>query len=187
MKALYSIAIHPSEDIIVSIKTMKEELAAKIGWFNSKNSIAHITINEFEANDAQITIIKKHLTELCDTLQPVEVRFNIYGSFPNNGAFFIAPEETSKTALKGIMKYLNDALRVAPKFKSNEPHISIARRLTPEKLAIAHAFFSPIDMHFLCDSVVIRKFNTIQQQFEVVDTIPFNSNTASLPAQGILF
>ena len=187
MEALYSIAIHPSEDIIALVKSMKEELAASIGWFNSKNSVAHITINEFEANDTQLANIKKQLIELCDTLQPVEVRFNAYDSFPNNGAFFIASEETSKSALKVIMKYLNDSLRVTPKFKNNEPHISIARRLTTEKLAVAHAFFPPIDIHFLCDSVVIRKFNPERKQFEVLDTFPFNGNTALTPVQGRLF
>jgi len=187
MKSLYSIALHPSQQNITFIKTMKENLAAAIGWFNSKNAIAHITINEFEAHDNEIQNIKKQLTELSNTIQPIEVHFNDYGSFPNNGAFFIAPDERSKKELKTIMKFLNNSLKVATKFKNNEPHISIARRLTPEKLAIAHAFFPPIDMHFLCNSVVIRKFNPERKQFEVADTIPFDGNTPPSLMQGTLF
>lgn len=187
MKSLYSIAIHPSEEHIALIKTMKENLADKIGWFNSKNSIAHITLNEFEADDSLMVSIKKQLVELCDVIQPVEVYFNAYGSFPNNGAFFIAPDEVSRKELKTIMKSLNDSLRVTLKFKNNEPHISIARRLTPEKLGIADTFFPPIDMHFVCDGVVIRKFNPERKQFEVMDTIFFNSNVTPSPVQGSLF
>ncbi len=186
MKSLYSIAIHPSTENIAFIKTMKEELAAKIGWFNSKNSIAHITLNEFEATDSDMVKIKKQLIQLCDTLQPTEVHCDSFGSYPNNGAFFIAPDEASKKNLKVIMKHINDNLKVTAKFKSSDPHMSIARRLTPEKLAVANSLFPSIGISFLCDSVVIRKFNPEIKQFEVLDTFTFNGNTSS-SVQGTLF
>ncbi|WP_300566568.1 2'-5' RNA ligase family protein [Flavobacterium sp.] len=187
MKSLYSIAIHPPEDLITSIKTMKEELATKIGWFNSKNSIAHITLNEFEATDTDMVKIKKQLADLCDTLHPTEVHCDSFGSYPNNGAFFIAPDDDSKKNLKVIMKHINDNLKVTAKFKSSEPHISIARRLTSEKLAVAHAVFPSIAVSFVCESVVIRKFNLERKQFEVIDTFIFNGNEAPPPVQGTLF
>lgn len=186
MEALYSIAIHPSQDIIALVKAMKEELAASIGWFNSKNSVAHITLNEFEANATAIEGIKKQLAQLCDSLEPVNVNLNAFGSYPTNGAFFIAPDDTSKKSLKVIMKHINDGLRVTAKFKSSDPHLSIARRLTPEIVAVANGLFTSIDLHFLCDSVVIRKFNPERKQFEVTDTFKFNS-TPVIPQQGTLF
>jgi 2'-5' RNA ligase len=186
MKSLYSIAIHPPADLIASIKTMKEDLAAKIGWFNSKNSIAHITINEFEAEDAVIARITKQLTQLCDALDPAEVCLNAFGSYPNNGAFFIAPDEASKKKLKVIMKHINDNLQVTTKFKSNDPHLSIARRLTPEKIGIANSLFTHVAMHFVCDNVVLRKFNTEKKQFEVVGTFMLQGNP-TIPVQGSLF
>lgn len=186
-KALYSVTIHPSEEIIAAVKSMKEQLAAEIGWFNSKNSVAHITINEFEANGTEITGIKKQLTRICDALEPVEVHFEGLGIYPNNGAFFIVPDEASKMALKVIMKSINESLRVSAKFKSSDPHLSIARRLTPEKIAVAHRLFTAIDMNFVCNSVVIRKFNPERKQFEVTDTFLFNSNTSAQFVQGSLF
>ena len=186
MQALYSIAIHPSEEIIFLLKSMKEELSAKIGWFNSKNSVAHITLNEFEATDADMIRIKKQLTALCDTLQPVAVHFDSYGSYPNNGAFFIAPDELSKKNLKTIMKHINDGLQLTVNFKSSDPHISIARRLTPEKLAVANGLFPPIAFSFLCDRVVLRKFNKERKQFDVIDEFTFNDNPP-LSVQGSLF
>ena len=57
-----SVVIHPSQKIIKEVKTMKELLAAKIGWYNSKNSIAHITVNEFEAPASELEKIKKELS-----------------------------------------------------------------------------------------------------------------------------
>lgn len=186
MQALYSIAIHPSEEIISLMKSMKEELAEAIGWFNSKNSIAHITINEFEADDVSIECLKKQLFQLCDALQPVNVRFDAYGSYPNNGAFFIGPDADSKESLKSIMKSINDSLRVKAMFKSTDPHLSIARRLTPGKTVVANGMFTSIDIAFLCDSVVIRKFNTERKQFDVMDVFRFNGNRV-LPVQGSLF
>jgi 2'-5' RNA ligase len=186
MKSLYSIAIHPPEDLIASIRTMKEDLADKIGWYNSKNSVAHITINEFEAGDTEIGRIAGQLTQLCDSIEPVSICLNAFGSYPNNGAFFIAPDEASKKELKAIMKYINDRLHVKASFKSSDPHLSIGRRLTPEKLAVADSLFTAIDLHFICNSVVIRKFNTERKQFDVAGTFTFNGNTI-LPVQGTLF
>ena len=58
MKKKYSVAIHPSEDIILLVKEMKKKLFDEVNWFHSKNSIAHITICEFEATDDEIEIIK---------------------------------------------------------------------------------------------------------------------------------
>lgn len=187
MQSLYSIVIHPSEDIIALVKTMKEELAEAIGWFNSKNSIAHITINEFEADAKAIERIKKQLLQITDALEPVTVHFDGYGSYPNNGAFFIAPDTVSKQQLKVIMKAINDGLTIKAMFKSSEPHLSIARRLTPEKTAIANSIFTTMALHFLCDSVVLRKFNAERKQFDVTDTFQFNSNKQTAGTQGSLF
>lgn len=187
MKSLYSVAIHPSGEIIALVKSMKEQLAAAIGWFNSKNSIAHITINEFEADENVLAIVKKQLTAICDVLEPAAVHFEGFGTYPANGAFFISPDEASKMALKAIMKRINDSLRVSAKFKSNDPHLSIARRLTPEKIETAHQLFTTLEMNFVCDSVVIRKFNPEKKQFEVTDTFLFHSNTSAIPVQGSLF
>lgn len=186
MQALYSIAIHPSEEIISLVKSMKEELAEAIGWFNSKNSVAHITINEFEADTVSIERIKKQLFQICDAFEPIDIHFDAYGSYPNNGAFFLAPDGDSKEGLKAIMKSINDSLRVKAMFKSSDPHLSIARRLTPEKTVVANDMFTSIDLRFLCDSVVIRKFNTERKQFDVMDTFRFNGNIV-LPVQGSLF
>ncbi|WP_431242086.1 hypothetical protein ACQ9BO_19415 [Flavobacterium sp. P21] len=59
MEKTYSVVIHPSDNGIDSVKVMKDYLKSKIGWFNSCNSVAHITICEFKIDESQLDSIKK--------------------------------------------------------------------------------------------------------------------------------
>lgn len=187
MEKLYSLVIHPPEDILLLVKSMKEELFNEIDWFNSVNSVGHITICEFKATQKGLENIKKQIAKICDTLPPVKVHLNEFGSFPKNGAFFIAPDNDSKKNLKPIMKRFHKSLLIPNMKKSDNPHLSIARRLEPENLAVANRMFSEIDLHFLCDSVVLREFDKNIKQFFVIDTFPFNNNPQPELIQGTLF
>ncbi|MFV5693092.1 2'-5' RNA ligase family protein [Flavobacterium sp. LT1R49] len=186
MEKDYSVAIYPSEAIVSLVKSMKEQLANEVGWFHSKNSIGHITICEFKATDKQIEIFRNQLDRLCDTLNPVEVCLNEFSSYPN-GAFFISPHKDSKSILKPIMKRIQESLHIQNMKKSNDPHLSIARRLTPENLERAKTLFTSIDIHFLCDSIVLRRFDDTIKQFIVTDTFKFNNNSQPEGIQGTLF
>lgn len=190
MEKHYSVAIYPSEEVIALVKSMKEGLAKEVGWFHSKNSVVHITICEFKATDAAIEIIKNKLSSVCDTLKPVEVCLNEFGSYPN-GAFFIAPDAASKNSLKPIMKpimkRIQESLHKLKMQKSDDPHLSIARRLTPKNLERAKNLFILIDVPFLCDSIVLRKFDENIKQFFVIDEFKFNNNPKPELIQGTLF
>ena len=186
MKKKYSVAIHPSEAIILLVKEMKKKLFEEVNWFHSKNSIAHITICEFEATDDEIEIIKNKLDHLCDALEPFEVNLNGFDSYPN-GAFFITANKISKSKLKEIMKKVHEALRTLKMQKSNDPHLSIARKLTPENIEKANRLFTTINTSFMCDSVILRKFDPSLTQFFITDTFKFNSNKKPELIQGKLF
>nr|WP_315154649.1 2'-5' RNA ligase family protein [uncultured Flavobacterium sp.] len=186
MEKLYSLVIHPPEDILLLVKSMKEQLAAEVGWYNSKNSVGHITICEFKATETAIESIKKQIIKLCDSLVPVSVLLNEFGSFPN-GAFFIAPDNNSTKDLKHIMKLFNKSIQIQDMKKSDNPHLSIARRLSPENLIKANQLFTEIDLHFTCNSVVLRQFDEDIKQFFVIDTFPFNNNPQPQLIQGTLF
>nr|WP_315203297.1 2'-5' RNA ligase family protein [uncultured Flavobacterium sp.] len=186
MEKLYSLVIHPPEDILILVKSMKEQLATEVGWYNSKNSVGHITICEFKTTETAIESIKKQIIKLCDPLTPVTVHLNEFGAFPN-GAFFIAPDSDSKKDLKHIMKHFNKSLQIQDMKKSDNPHLSIARRLSPESLVKASRLFTEIDLHFVCDSVVLRQFDENIKQFFVTDTFPFNNNLQPQLIQGTLF
>jgi len=175
MEGIYSVAFYPSEAIIAQVKEMKETLYAKAGWFHSKNSVGHITVCEFKATDELIEKAKQQLIRLSDGFKPVEVHLIGFGSY-SNGAFFITPDEVSKESLKPIMQRINNTLIIQSLKVSNDPHLSIGRRLTTEQLATAYSMFTEIDTHFLCDSMVLRKFNETIKQFEVTDTFMFQGN-----------
>lgn len=164
---------------------MKATLAEKVGWFHSKNSVGHITICEFKASDAVIEKVKQQLVRLCDGFEPTAVILNGFDSYPN-GAFFIAPDNTSKNKLKPIMKRINDTLLIKNLHKSDAPHMSIARKLSAEKIAVANEIFTSINTSFILESVVLRKFNETIKQFEVTDTFMFNNNPTE-GVQGSLF
>lgn len=165
---------------------MKEKLFEKVRWFNSKNSIAHITICEFIATDAAIEIIKNKLNLLCDTFEPFEVYLNGFDSY-SNGAFVITPNEDSKIKLKVIMKKVTKSLRSIKTKKSSAPHISIARKLKPDNLEIAKHLFTAVNTSFLCDTIVLREYNPIIKQFFITNTFTFNNNPQPDFIQGKLF
>ncbi|UOK43411.1 MULTISPECIES: 2'-5' RNA ligase family protein [Flavobacterium] len=175
MENKYNLAILPSESLIELMKGMKDELALQVGRFSSKNSVGHITICNFKANDEELVSIKNKLQHLSNSVEPFEVRLNGYGTFPN-GAFFISTDENSKEKLVPIMIQFQESLYPRELQISTDPHLSIARRLSPQKLETAKQLFTEINETFLCDSVVLRKFDTKIRQYFVSDTFTFRSN-----------
>ncbi|BCY28928.1 2'-5' RNA ligase family protein [Flavobacterium okayamense] len=183
----YSIVIHPSEEVIEEVKQMKELLAKKIGWYNSKNSLAHITVNEFERDEKELEKIKVKLTEITKYFHPQEVTFESFNTFPN-GAFFLAPNAESKQYLKQIMTSVNQKFPYPTKIKSNEPHISIGRRIQPEKIEIAKKLFGENpNITFNCNTIALRVFNNKRKQFDIIETFPFLGEKPQELIQGSLF
>lgn len=186
MEKKYSVAIYPSQAVIDSVKTMKDYLKSKIDWYNSCNSVAHITICEFTIDESQIVKYKQKLFKVCDTFESFPVYLDHFGSY-EAGAFYIAPNEDSKMKLKPIMKKTQDALQLSNLKKSNDPHLSIGRRLKPENLKIASQLFTTIDIDFLCHEIVLRELDPVKKQFFVIDTFSFNGNVKPELVQGSLF
>lgn len=181
----YSIVIQPSPKVIVEVKQMKEVLATKIGWYNSKNSLAHITVNEFEVSETELENVKKQITSITNFLHSNEVKFDSFNSFPN-GAFFLAPDEESKAYLKEIMQKIHQSFKYKTAIKSTEPHISIGRRLSPENLSIAFSMLDRPEISFLCDRLALRVFNEQRKQFDVVEEFVFKGKERD-DIQGELF
>lgn len=186
MEKKYSVAIYPSQDVIDSVKTMKDYLKSRIDWYNSCNSVAHITICEFTIDESQIDKYKQKLFKTCDTFTPFQVNLDHFGSYAN-GAFFIAPNELSANHLKPIMKKTQEALKPLKLKKSDDPHMSIGRKLIPANLKIATQLFTTIDLDFLCCEIVLRELDPIKKQFFVIDTFSFNGNSQPELIQGSLF
>ncbi len=186
MPHTYSIVLHPSDEIVAEIKMMKEKLAQEIGWFNSKNALAHITIGEFTATDLQLENITKQLTKISDSIEPTNVVLNHFNSYPN-GAFFIGPNSYSKEKLLPIMKRFQKEIRFPIVHKSSDPHLSIARKLSLENLETASKMFPTIELEYHCKDVVLRRFDSDTKQFKIVAHFPFNGNTKPEFIQTSLF
>ncbi|MFC7772460.1 2'-5' RNA ligase family protein [Flavobacterium sp. GCM10027622] len=181
----YSIVLHPSPEIISTVQQMKEQLAATIGWYNSKNSVAHITLNEFELPVTEFNAIQNHLSSICRYLTAIPTHFDRFDTFPN-GAFFLAPHDSCKEGLKTIMKEFHQEFRYKTEIKSSEPHISIGRRLSPEQIAKAYALFAPPSLTFLCDRIALRRFNPDRKQFDCIAEFVFGGEQKEA-IQGKLF
>lgn len=93
--AKYSVVFHPSETVIEVVKELKEQLSAKIGWYPSKNSLAHVTICEFEYEDETYENIKSRIANYCRYQNPFEVTFNEFDNY-TNGAFLLLPKPKVK-------------------------------------------------------------------------------------------
>ncbi len=182
----YSLAFIPSDTIINFVKEMKSKLAAEIGWFHSKNALAHITVCEFKIEETALPRIEQQLTQIANGIKPITVVLDAFDNYPN-GAFFISPNENSKRELKEIMKQFNTRLKIPNSYKSNDPHLSIARKLDSEKLAKANALFTLNPISFNCNSISLRKLNLEIKQFEIVTTFYFNDEGFNESIQTSLF
>ncbi|KQO20955.1 2'-5' RNA ligase [Flavobacterium sp. Leaf82] len=187
MEKKYSVAIYPSQDVIASVKTMKDYLKSKIKWYNSCNSTAHITICEFKIEESDIEKIKLKLLKISDTFTPFRAYLDHFEAYENSGAFFITPNEESKIDLKNILKKTQETLKALKLKKSDDPHMSVGRKLTPENLKIASELFTIIDINFSCKEIVLRELDPIKKQFVVIDTFAFGSNPQPELIQGSLF
>ncbi len=178
----YSLVFQPCSRSMALVRHLKDALAGIIGWYNSKNSEAHITILEFNATDAELTLIKRKLKQLADSERPDFVYLDKYDAFPQNGAFFIAPTAYSKDYLRDITKRFANSLNVKNSASTN-PHMSIARKLNQEKLAIALERFESISINFFCDRVVLRIFDEGSSQYRFADEFKFRSEPRNQPIQ----
>lgn len=184
--AKYSVVFHPSETVLEAVKLLKEQLSAKIGWFPSKNSLAHVTICEFDCEDITYEIIKSRISEYCRYQIPFPVTFNDFGNY-TNGAFFIAPNIESKLKMENVMREIPKQIPFSVNHKSVDPHISIGRQLNKEQLQIAYSLFQSVALNFICDGITLRIFNTIRKQYDILETIPFLSETKPEKEQWTLF
>ncbi|NHN24940.1 2'-5' RNA ligase family protein [Flavobacterium jejuense] len=182
----YSLAFIPNKVIIDFVKEMKQKLATEIGWFHSKNAMAHITVCEFKIEESALPMIEQQIIQIANGIKPVTAVLESFDSYPN-GAFFISPNKASKQELKDIMKLFTTRLKVPNPYKSNDPHLSIARKLDSQKLAIANSLLTSKPLSFNCNSISLRKLNLEVKQFEIINTFYFKNEGFNEGIQTSLF
>ena len=175
----------PDLQTIEAIKQMKLLLAQHIGWFNSKNSLAHFTIFEFFEDENQEDKFCLQLDRIASEMNTFNVPCDAFDWF-DNGAFYIKPNEISSTKMTELMKrVLKESTQIKKTITNTNPHLSIARRLSPEKLEIAKQLFTNIHLEFAVTNLTLRKFDESLKQFMVYREFPLLGKPKEI--QGSLF
>ncbi|MEK6450350.1 MULTISPECIES: 2'-5' RNA ligase family protein [Myroides] len=182
----YSLCFQPNDQIIETVKLMKLKLAEEIGWYNSKNSLAHLTIVEFHASETEIKRVKQQVERCCNRFVPTDVILNDFDTYPN-GAFFLTVDTNAKIILQDYVKQLLEILQVKVITKSYDAHLSIARKLDAQKIEKAYQLFGKQHLEFLCNHIALRKFNLERRQYDIIDTFMFLSQPDDRPIQMELF
>jgi len=165
MKDLYSVVIATPQHGIEYVAKLKDELYAKIGWYNSRNSKAHITICEFTADEDELANIVEHLKQIVSYEKPIYLSFNGVDHYPN-GAVFLNPNENTKMPLSELMIRIHKKLNLKNSYKSKDPHISIGRKLNEENVEVALKMFAKERLEFECKNLLLRKFNPQKKQYK---------------------
>lgn len=170
----YSVAISPPDTVIEAVREMKQRLRGAIGWYNSVNALAHTTFNVFQAGSDALTVWEDYISRFAAQQKSVLLRFSHTGNF-SNGAFFLAPDENSERLLVDMMQAFH---RKAPldAHQSMVPHISIARLLTLDQLAIARTLIPEADVYFKCSDLVLRRFNEFRRQYDIYRRFSFDDS-----------
>lgn len=168
----YSLVFQPDPKTIDWVAQLKTDLAQKIGWFNSRNALAHITICEFQTTEQDIARFLKQINRCCERFAPLEIQLNALNTYPN-GALFLEVDPEAKAILKDYAQQLFEALSYKNMYKNTDPHLSIARKLTAEKIEAAYHLFEKPKHAFLCSTIALRKLNLERKQYDIIQTFNF--------------
>jgi hypothetical protein len=166
-KDRYSIVVYPHRETIGDVRVLKDLLWSKVGWYNSRDSEAHVTIALFEANKRELDFYIAYTEDFCYAEKPNFVMFDHLIASGKNGAVVVLPNKNSKPYFNNLFKRFREGLRYKKVINGAAAHISIGRKLHPEDIERAQHLFEEVSLDFLCEKIAIRKFNGVMRQYEV--------------------
>lgn len=175
----YSVVIHPPDEIINAVAALKQLLEQKVGWYHSVHSSAHITFNVFKLRASAISIWESYLSDFSSNQFPIPLYFDRTESF-SNGSFVLLANEQTNLLLKETMSAFNNNRPKGAVKKSQRPHLTIARKLNAEQMAIANELIADINIHFTFDRLILRKLNLARGQYDIIATFPFSCQQSML-------
>ena len=165
-KLKYSIVIMPDKNGIEYVDKLKDDLNARIGWYNSRSSKAHITIIEFTSDKDELDEIITLLKEVASYENPFRLSFDGVSNY-SNGAVFLKPDQATRVPLTELMIRIQKNTNIKNSYKSKDPHISIGRKLSAENVQIALKMFTEVKLDFKCGNLVLRKFDPVRKQYGI--------------------
>jgi hypothetical protein len=172
----YSIVVYPQAEVIDEVAVMKDKYAAKIGWYASRNSKAHITVIAFMADRYELAFYIKQIEKFCYSQKQQEVVFDQLSLSKFSHAAVMLPNDSSKPYLSDLLKRLRRQLKTSQTINGSNAHISIGRELSPAQIDLAENLYDNVSLKFNCDTVAIRKFDETKRQFEVIKIFKFLEN-----------
>lgn len=174
----YSIVIHPHENIIELFKSYKAILFNTIGNFGSRNSLAHITILEFDATDEEVKFIIEKLSRITQKEISFDSVFDTVICSDISKSIFILPDKSGNEYFKKLLK--NVRQKIKENKNTTNAHLTIGRKLSPEQIEKSKNLFSNVTFDFHCNQLALRKFDPDAKQFEIIHIFPFTGK----PNQG---
>lgn len=172
----YLIVLSPPENIIGSVKKLKDFSFSKIGGYDSHYSKAHITIQPWpRKKPVWIEPLVPKLVRDLQTLPPITLNISGFAYFDQQDYKTIYAKLNSTPATKIWFNTLR-------RFFSNEnsaPHITIARSLPNEGFDKLWPHFKnmPWNEQFKVDKLTILRREMIghEKMYRVFKEIPFNN------------
>jgi 2'-5' RNA ligase len=150
-----------SDDVIKEVAAMKELLEYKTGRYPSYRSKAHITVNNFAADEKELLICKKYMEQFCRYLTKFEISLIKIDLYKDSGTIYLALDNDSKKIMSNIMREFNRKAPFKIKDSFSDPHVTIGRKLTQQQIATAYQLWhnKSFDIKYVCDNLAIREFN----------------------------
>lgn len=163
-KPEYLLAIMPSPEISNLIKEWKQSLKKKIGRFGSDNSLAHITVMGFDTDLNELPYWINRISTFCKNCPKHEISFDGFDAFHFH-TFYIKPDKVSMTNTNKLIRNLHQYFQL--NVKDVKAHMTIARELDITRKEIALKLFEnhKTDFKFLCDRLILRRFNNSTRQY----------------------
>lgn len=167
----YSVAISPPDAVLEQVRQLKQQLRGAIGWYHSAGALAHLSFHLFHSDAGTLPNWEAYIENFAARQSPVFLQFDHTDSFVN-GAFFLAPDEASEQILARMIK---DFHRKTTWFPGEvvRPHMSLARRLKSSQLAVARKLIPEVNINFVCEDLVLRRFNPKRGQYDIYRRFPF--------------
>lgn len=171
----YSVAICPPKSFSDQIAAYKSLLSREIGWNSGKTSNAHIVLNVFRTDAQKLKVWKRYLRMQASRYNAFRINFDSYNYLKSNYAFFLEPDKDSYERIREIMLRFHDSAPLSA-FTNSNPHVSLGRRLNPEKIAKALALLPKEPISFRCDGLSIQKLDPQKGKYEIITKEFFNRN-----------
>lgn len=181
----YSIVIHPQDSIIELFKSYKRKLYNKIGSYGSCNSIAHITIVEFDATDEELEYVIEKLIRITHKEICFDAVFDKVICSDKSKSIFVLPCKSGNEIFKELLRNIRQ--KITGYSNTSNAHLTIGRKLKPEQLEKSQDLFPDVEFNFFCNRIALRKLNKTIKQFEIIQIFPLSGKPNNTQQLSLIF